>query len=232
MAGHMPPPLDPERAHAPAYTPTDDLLGLPILGPEAVPNSGAAYAIFKQANHLRVQAAAVTWGDRGAQINCIRPGIILTPLARDEMSGPGAEGYRKMIEVSAGSAPPTRWPTRPPSSSARTPASSPAPTCSSAAVSSRPCGPDAGSCRCDLDRCPAPASCCGYRRVLQQGGSLDWLIDQLARSSVTRVGGFLVVSAGDVGLPGRAGGRRGHHRADRHGKDAGAHRRIWPGAAR
>ena len=64
-----------------------------------MPTSGAAYAISKQANHLRVQAAAVTWGDRGARVNCISPGIILTPLARDEMSGPGAEGYRTMIEV-------------------------------------------------------------------------------------------------------------------------------------
>ena len=66
-----------------------------------MPNSGAAYAISKQADHLRVRAAAVTWGDRGAPVNSISPGIILTPLARDEMSGPGAEGYRKMIEVSA-----------------------------------------------------------------------------------------------------------------------------------
>ena len=101
MAGHMPPPLDPGTARALAFTPTEDLLALPVLGPDAVPNSGAAYAISKQANHLRVQAAAVTWGDRGARVNSISPGIILTPLARDEMSGPGAEGYRKMIDVSA-----------------------------------------------------------------------------------------------------------------------------------
>ena len=101
MAGHMPPPLDPETAHALAFTPVEELLALPVLAPDAVPNSGAAYAISKQANHLRVQAAAVTWGDRGARVNCISPGIILTPLARDEMSGPGAEGYQKMIEVSA-----------------------------------------------------------------------------------------------------------------------------------
>jgi NAD(P)-dependent dehydrogenase (short-subunit alcohol dehydrogenase family) len=101
MAGHMPPPLDPETAHSLAFTPVEELRALPVLAPDAVPNSGAAYAISKQANHLRVQAAAVTWGDRGARVNCISPGIILTPLARDEMSGPGAEGYRKMIEVSA-----------------------------------------------------------------------------------------------------------------------------------
>jgi NAD(P)-dependent dehydrogenase (short-subunit alcohol dehydrogenase family) len=101
MAGHMPPPLDPETAHALAFTLVEELLALPVLAPDAVPNSGAAYAISKQANHRRVQAAAVPWGDRGARVNCISPGIILTPLARDEMSGPGAEGYQKMIEVSA-----------------------------------------------------------------------------------------------------------------------------------
>ena len=101
MAGHMPPPLAPETARALAFTPVDELLSLPGLAPDAVPDSGAAYAISKQANHLRAQAAAVTWGDRGARVNCLSPGIILTPLARDEMSGPGAEGYRKMIEVSA-----------------------------------------------------------------------------------------------------------------------------------
>ena len=101
MAGHMPPPLDPETAHALAFTPVEELLALPALSEDAVPNSGAAYAISKQANHLRVQAAAVTWGDRGARVNCLSPGIILTPLARDEMSGPGAAGYQKMIEVSA-----------------------------------------------------------------------------------------------------------------------------------
>jgi len=43
----------------------------------------------------------VRWGDRGARVNAISPGIILTPLARDEMSGPGAAGYRSMIESSA-----------------------------------------------------------------------------------------------------------------------------------
>jgi NAD(P)-dependent dehydrogenase (short-subunit alcohol dehydrogenase family) len=101
MAGHMQPPLDPEAEHALAYTPADRLLALPILGPDAASNSGAAYPLAKRANHLRVQAAAVTWGDRGARVNSISSGIILTPLAREEMTGPGAEGYQKMIETSA-----------------------------------------------------------------------------------------------------------------------------------
>ncbi|MFB4296732.1 SDR family oxidoreductase [Actinomadura sp. NTSP31] len=103
MAGHMRAlaPLTAEQEHALAYTPTDELLALPFLRPTAVTDSGAAYALSKRANHLRVQAAAVTWGDRGARVNSISPGIILTPLAKDEMSGPGAAGYQAMIEHSA-----------------------------------------------------------------------------------------------------------------------------------
>ncbi|HEX3427077.1 MAG TPA: SDR family oxidoreductase [Acidimicrobiales bacterium] len=101
MAGHMLPALPPEHDRALASTPADDLLQLPMLSPEAVPNSGVAYAMAKRANKLRVQAAAVTWGDRGARINVMSPGIILTPLARDEMSGPGAATYRQMVEQSS-----------------------------------------------------------------------------------------------------------------------------------
>ena len=103
MAGHMQAlrPLTAEQEHALTITPTDELLTLPVLSPEAVPNSGVAYAVSKRANHLRVQHAAVTWGDRGARVNSISPGIILTPLAKDEMSGPGAAAYQAMIETSA-----------------------------------------------------------------------------------------------------------------------------------
>ena len=101
MAGYMLPPLDPAQEHALAHTPSDELLQLPFLGAEAIPNSGAAYALSKHANHLRVQAASVAWGDRGARVNSISPGIILTPLAQEEMAGEGGPGYRAMIERSA-----------------------------------------------------------------------------------------------------------------------------------
>jgi NAD(P)-dependent dehydrogenase (short-subunit alcohol dehydrogenase family) len=103
MAGHMTAlaPLTAEQEQALAVTPTDELLQLPFVGPERVPNSGVAYAVAKRANHLRVQATANTWGERGARVNSISPGIILTPLARDEMTGPGAAGYQAMIEHSA-----------------------------------------------------------------------------------------------------------------------------------
>jgi NAD(P)-dependent dehydrogenase (short-subunit alcohol dehydrogenase family) len=105
MAGHMLPALSPENDVALATTPADDLSSLEMLSDTAVPNSGAAYALVKRANSLRVQAAAVDWGDRGARVNTISRGIIITPLARDEMSGPGAESYRKMLENSAAGRP-------------------------------------------------------------------------------------------------------------------------------
>src|SRR4051812_8816917 len=101
MAGHMLPALPVEQDQALAFTPAEELLALPFLSPEAVPGSGLAYAISKRANHLRVRGAAITWGERGARVNSISPGIILTPLAKDEMSGPGAEGYQTMIRESA-----------------------------------------------------------------------------------------------------------------------------------
>ena len=99
MAGHMFPPFDPEQEHALAHTPTDELLALPFLDPDSM--GRAAYGYAKRGNHLRVQAESLKWGQRGARVNAISPGIIITPLARDEMSGPGAETYEKMIETSA-----------------------------------------------------------------------------------------------------------------------------------
>jgi len=61
MAGHMIPTLPPEQDLALAQTPADEFLQLPFLSADAVPTSGAAYAIAKRANHLRVQAEAVRW---------------------------------------------------------------------------------------------------------------------------------------------------------------------------
>ncbi len=101
MAGYMPPPLPPEHDQALARTPADELLQLPFLQPEAVPNSGAAYGLSKRANHLRVQAACIDWGERGARVNSISPGIIATPMAQHEMASPIGAGYRAMIEASS-----------------------------------------------------------------------------------------------------------------------------------
>nr|HEX4319151.1 SDR family oxidoreductase [Kofleriaceae bacterium] len=100
MAGHMPPPFPQDIDEALARTPTDQLLQLPCLQPAAIPNSGAAYATSKRANHLRIQAESIRWGERGARINSISPGIIATPMAQKEMSSPVGDIYRQMIAVS------------------------------------------------------------------------------------------------------------------------------------
>jgi NAD(P)-dependent dehydrogenase (short-subunit alcohol dehydrogenase family) len=101
MIGYMPPPLDQETARLLGQTPADELLALPVLSGHAVQDSVAAFAISKQANHARAQAAALTWGERGARVNSLSPGIILTPLSRDEMAGPGAGHHQKTIAASA-----------------------------------------------------------------------------------------------------------------------------------
>ena len=101
MSGHRLPALTAEQDRALATTPTDELLTLPMLQPDRVTDPLNAYQISKRANSLRVMAEAVRWGKRGARVNTISPGIIITPLANDELTGPRGEGYRRYIEGSA-----------------------------------------------------------------------------------------------------------------------------------
>jgi NAD(P)-dependent dehydrogenase (short-subunit alcohol dehydrogenase family) len=101
QSGHRLPPLTVEQNKALATTPVEELLRLPFLQLDQVTDSLHAYQISKRGNSLRVMAEAVRWGKRGARVNTISPGIIMTPLAKDELSGPRGEGYRRMIEVSA-----------------------------------------------------------------------------------------------------------------------------------
>jgi NAD(P)-dependent dehydrogenase (short-subunit alcohol dehydrogenase family) len=101
QSGHRLPPLSVEQNKALATTAVEDLLNLPFLQLAEVKDSLHAYQLSKRGNSLRVMAEAVRWGKRGARINTISPGIIMTPLARDELTGPRGEGYRRMIEVSA-----------------------------------------------------------------------------------------------------------------------------------
>lgn len=100
QSGHRLPALTPEENEALATTPTESLLALPMLAPDKVTDPLNAYQISKRGNSLRVMAEAVRWGKRRARVNTISPGIIMTPLARDELSGPRGEGYRKMIALS------------------------------------------------------------------------------------------------------------------------------------
>jgi NAD(P)-dependent dehydrogenase (short-subunit alcohol dehydrogenase family) len=101
QSGHRLPPLSPEQNAALATTPVEELLNLPMLQPDQVKDSLHAYQISKRGNSLRVMAEAVRWGKRGARVNTISPGIIITPLANDELRGPRGAGYRRMIEASA-----------------------------------------------------------------------------------------------------------------------------------
>jgi NAD(P)-dependent dehydrogenase (short-subunit alcohol dehydrogenase family) len=100
QSGHRLGALSAEADAALATTPTDELLALPMLQPDRVTDSLNAYQLSKRGNALRVMAEAVRWGKRGARINTISPGIIITPLAKDELTGPRGEGYRRMIEHS------------------------------------------------------------------------------------------------------------------------------------
>ncbi|WP_122663355.1 SDR family oxidoreductase [Pseudomonas viridiflava] len=101
QSGHRLPALTAEEDKALALTPVEELLALDMLQPDKVTDPLNAYQISKRANSLRVRAQAIRWGKRGARVNTISPGIIFTPLAKDELSGPRGEGYRRMIETSA-----------------------------------------------------------------------------------------------------------------------------------
>jgi NAD(P)-dependent dehydrogenase (short-subunit alcohol dehydrogenase family) len=100
QSGHRLGALTAEQDAALATTPADELLSLPMLQPDQVTDTLHAYQLAKRGNSLRVMAEAVRWGRRGARVNTISPGIIITPLARDELTGPRGEGYRRMIELS------------------------------------------------------------------------------------------------------------------------------------
>jgi NAD(P)-dependent dehydrogenase (short-subunit alcohol dehydrogenase family) len=99
QSGHRLPALTAEEDRLLATTPADQLLDLPMLQPDKVTDPLNAYQLSKRGNALRVKAEAVRWGKRGARVNTISPGIIMTPLANDELSGPRGEGYRRMIEL-------------------------------------------------------------------------------------------------------------------------------------
>ena len=101
QSGHRLTALMPEQNKALATTPAEELLALPMLQLDHVTDPLYAYQVAKRGNSLRVMAEAVRWGKRGARVNTISPGIIFTPLAKDELTGLRGEGYRRMIELSA-----------------------------------------------------------------------------------------------------------------------------------
>jgi len=90
QSGHRLPSLTAEQDKSLATTPVEELLSLPLVQPDQVKDSLHAYQISKRGNSLRVRAEAVRWGKRGARINTISPGIIITPLAKMNWPGQGA----------------------------------------------------------------------------------------------------------------------------------------------
>ena len=89
--------LTAEEDAALATTPTEELLQLEMLQPENIQDTLHAYQMAKRYNEKRVMAQSVEWGRRGARLNAIAPGIIVTPLAVDEFNGPRGDFYKNMF---------------------------------------------------------------------------------------------------------------------------------------
>ena len=97
QSGHRMPALGIELDEQLATVPTEELLALEALQPKNIRDTLHAYQMAKRCNVKRVMAEAVKWGNRGARINSISPGIIVTPLALDEFNGPRGDFYRNMF---------------------------------------------------------------------------------------------------------------------------------------
>lgn len=97
QSGKRMPQLSAEEDRLLATTPTEELLSLNLLQPENVRDTLHAYQLAKRCNEKRVMAESVKWGERGARINSISPGIIVTPLAIDEFNGPRGDFYKNMF---------------------------------------------------------------------------------------------------------------------------------------
>ena len=97
QSGHRMKQLTPEEDEHLACTPTEELLKLPLLQPENIRDTLHAYQLAKRCNEKRVMAESVKWGEKGARINSISPGIIVTPLAIDEFNGPRGDFYKNMF---------------------------------------------------------------------------------------------------------------------------------------
>lgn len=97
QSGWRMPALTAEQDRLLATAPTEELLKLDLLQPENICDTLHAYQLAKRCNEKRVMAQAVEWGSRGARLNAIAPGIIVTPLALDELGGPRGDFYKNMF---------------------------------------------------------------------------------------------------------------------------------------
>jgi NAD(P)-dependent dehydrogenase (short-subunit alcohol dehydrogenase family) len=100
QSGYRMPALSADEDRLLATTPTEELLQLEMLKPGNIKDTLHAYQMAKRCNGKRVMAEAVKWGERGARVNSISPGIIITPLALDEINGPRGDFYKNMFAKS------------------------------------------------------------------------------------------------------------------------------------
>jgi NAD(P)-dependent dehydrogenase (short-subunit alcohol dehydrogenase family) len=100
QSGYRMPALTADEDRLLATTPVEELLALEMLKPENIKDTLHAYQMAKRCNGKRVMAEAVKWGKRGARVNAISPGIIITPLALDEINGPRGDFYKNMFAKS------------------------------------------------------------------------------------------------------------------------------------
>lgn len=99
QSGHRLKALSQEENELLALTPTDELLNLEMLKENKIKDTLHAYQLAKRCNVLRVASEAIKWGKRNARVNSISPGIIITPLANDELNGLRGENYKKMLAL-------------------------------------------------------------------------------------------------------------------------------------
>lgn len=97
QSGHRMPQLTAEEDELLACTPVEELLSLELLQSENIRDSLHAYQMAKRCNEKRVMYESVRWGEKGARINSISPGIIVTPLALDEFNGVRGDFYKNMF---------------------------------------------------------------------------------------------------------------------------------------
>ncbi|MBL7500174.1 SDR family oxidoreductase [Frankia sp. CNm7] len=100
MSSYLAPPPAREVEAQLANTATEDLLNLPFTAPDAFGSAGYAYSFAKRANWLRVRAASVAWGARGARVNSISPGVISTKMGQQELASESGAGMRAMVAAS------------------------------------------------------------------------------------------------------------------------------------
>ena len=97
QSGHRMNALSPEIDEQLAMIPTEELLRLEVLQPENIKDTLHAYQMAKRCNEKRVMSESVKWGQKGARINSISPGIVVTPLSIDEFNGPRGDFYKNMF---------------------------------------------------------------------------------------------------------------------------------------